>query len=206
MRVMAAEETDIFGNAWAQPRDDDDFMRAIDRAAQAVEQTDDLLRINGVSIVWDGGCYPGQLMMRHPYLGPNGEETRGWFMMDPRKIEKASRTQAVSMWTRDEARLLQWEDIGSLSPGCHADLIVVDRDPYLPISELRYRSERNEAWLKVKCVMKGKFPIIGFVKDPTGWQLFIWEREKVTTWSTWERLAPAGIARSQVKSESNSLP
>ena len=31
-----------------------------------------------------------------------------------------------------------------------------------------YRSERNENWLKVKCVQKGKFPVIGFVNDPTG--------------------------------------
>jgi predicted amidohydrolase YtcJ len=281
MRVMAAQESDFFGNAWAQPREDDDFMRALDRAAQSVDQTDDLLRINGVSIVWDGGCYPGQLMMRHPYYGPGGEETRGWFMMDPAKIERAmrfcaerrirlntlcngtqaheenlamlerlaqtydiralrwilvhtpfieaeqvkrykalnfdvtttmtflfgtgdlfrsrfkpefrdammsdllplrrffdagmtvtagadwgpknvfeqielalthttpsgfcnlgpaqtiSRTQAVAMWTRNAARLLQWDDIGSLSPGFHADLIVLDRDPLAcPIGEL----------------------------------------------------------------------
>ena len=31
-----------------------------------------------------------------------------------------------------------------------------------------YRSERNENWLKIKCVQKGKFPVIGFVKDPAG--------------------------------------
>jgi bifunctional non-homologous end joining protein LigD len=31
-----------------------------------------------------------------------------------------------------------------------------------------YRSDRNEGWLKVKCVQKGKFLVIGFVKDPTG--------------------------------------
>jgi predicted amidohydrolase YtcJ len=31
------------------------------------------------------------------------------------------------MWTRDAARLLQWDGIGSLAPGCHADLL--DRDP-----------------------------------------------------------------------------
>jgi bifunctional non-homologous end joining protein LigD len=31
-----------------------------------------------------------------------------------------------------------------------------------------YRSDRNEGWLKIKTVQKGKFPIIGFVKDPTG--------------------------------------
>jgi bifunctional non-homologous end joining protein LigD len=31
-----------------------------------------------------------------------------------------------------------------------------------------YRSERSEAWLKIKTVQKGKFPVIGFIKDPTG--------------------------------------
>jgi predicted amidohydrolase YtcJ len=281
MRVMAAQETDFFGNAWAQPRGRDEFMRALEGAAKAVEQSDELFRVNGVSIVWDGGCYPGQLMMRETYFGPNGEETRGWFMMDPKKIETAmrfcaerrirlntlcsgtqaheenlamlerlaqvidirplrwilvhtpfieaeqvkrykalgfdvtttmtflfgtgdlfrrrfkpefrdammsnllplrryfdvgmtvtagadwgpknvfeqiqlalthttpsgfcnlgpaqtiNRTQAVSMWTRNAARLLQWYGIGLLSVGSHADLIVVDRDPLTcPINEL----------------------------------------------------------------------
>ena len=31
-----------------------------------------------------------------------------------------------------------------------------------------YRSERNESWLKVKTVHKGQFPVIGFIKDPSG--------------------------------------
>jgi bifunctional non-homologous end joining protein LigD len=31
-----------------------------------------------------------------------------------------------------------------------------------------YRSDRNEAWLKIKTVQRGKFPVIGYVKDPTG--------------------------------------
>jgi bifunctional non-homologous end joining protein LigD len=31
-----------------------------------------------------------------------------------------------------------------------------------------YRSERTEAWIKVKTVQKGRFPVVGFVKDPTG--------------------------------------
>jgi bifunctional non-homologous end joining protein LigD len=31
-----------------------------------------------------------------------------------------------------------------------------------------YRSDRNGGWLKIKTVQKGKFPVIGFVKDPTG--------------------------------------
>jgi bifunctional non-homologous end joining protein LigD len=31
-----------------------------------------------------------------------------------------------------------------------------------------YKSERGEAWLKIKNVMKGRFPVIGFIKDPSG--------------------------------------
>ena len=31
-----------------------------------------------------------------------------------------------------------------------------------------YRSERTEAWVKVKTVQKGKFPVVGFIKDPSG--------------------------------------
>jgi bifunctional non-homologous end joining protein LigD len=31
-----------------------------------------------------------------------------------------------------------------------------------------YRSGRNESWLKIKAVQKGKFPVVGFIKDPTG--------------------------------------
>lgn len=29
-----------------------------------------------------------------------------------------------------------------------------------------YRSGRYEDWIKIKCVQRGKFPIVGFVKDP----------------------------------------
>lgn len=31
-----------------------------------------------------------------------------------------------------------------------------------------YRSERSDAWVKIKCVQRAKFPVVGFVKDPTG--------------------------------------
>lgn len=31
-----------------------------------------------------------------------------------------------------------------------------------------YRSDRNEAWLKIKAVQRGKFPVVGFIKDPSG--------------------------------------
>jgi predicted amidohydrolase YtcJ len=94
MRVTVAQEADSFGSAWAQPRDNDGFIRALEAAANSVELTDDLFRVSGVSIMWDGGVYAGQMMMRDAYFGPNGEETRGWFMMDPKKIEIAMRVCA----------------------------------------------------------------------------------------------------------------
>jgi len=31
-----------------------------------------------------------------------------------------------------------------------------------------YRSDRSDAWVKIKCVQRAKFPVVGFVKDPTG--------------------------------------
>jgi bifunctional non-homologous end joining protein LigD len=31
-----------------------------------------------------------------------------------------------------------------------------------------YRSERTEAWLKIKAVQREKFPVVGFIKDPSG--------------------------------------
>jgi bifunctional non-homologous end joining protein LigD len=35
-------------------------------------------------------------------------------------------------------------------------------------ADAAYRSDRNEAWLKIKTSQRARFPIVGFVKDPTG--------------------------------------
>lgn len=40
-----------------------------------------------------------------------------------------TREEAALMWTRDAGRVLGWEDVGTLTSGSHADVIVVDRDP-----------------------------------------------------------------------------
>ena len=51
--------------------------------------------------------------------------------------QRVTRAEALAMWTRDAARVLGWEGIGTLAPGSHADLIVVDRDPLAcPIDDL----------------------------------------------------------------------
>ena len=66
-----------------------------------------------------------------------------------------------------------------------------------------YRSERTEAWLKIKAVQREKFPVIGFVKDPTGVAALYLGKRKGKSWSIWERSAPAGRARFPVKFASN---
>jgi len=43
--------------------------------------------------------------------------------------QAVTRREAVLMWTRDAARVLGWEGVGTLRPGSHADLIIVDRNP-----------------------------------------------------------------------------
>jgi hypothetical protein len=47
------------------------------------------------------------------------------------------REQALLMWTRDAAAVLGWQGVGSLRPGGHADLVIVDRDPLdCPLEDL----------------------------------------------------------------------
>ena len=91
LRVATAQETDSFGSAWAQPRGLDNFKRALESAAQTIETSDDYFRFIGFSVQWDGGIYPGHMMMREPYLGPDGRETLGAYLMSPDKIEVAMR-------------------------------------------------------------------------------------------------------------------
>ena len=43
--------------------------------------------------------------------------------------QRVTRAEALRTWTRDAGRVLGWEGVGTLRPGSHADLIIVDRDP-----------------------------------------------------------------------------
>jgi predicted amidohydrolase YtcJ len=48
-----------------------------------------------------------------------------------------AREEALAMWTRDAARVLRWDEIGTLAPGKQADLAIVDRDPlHCPVEEI----------------------------------------------------------------------
>lgn len=48
-----------------------------------------------------------------------------------------TREEALLLWTRDAARVLDWQGVGSLAPGHHADYIFVDRNPLTcPLEDL----------------------------------------------------------------------
>jgi predicted amidohydrolase YtcJ len=61
------------------------------------------------------------LALTHRFCG-SGRTNRG-------PAQAVTRAEALAMWTRDAARVLRWDGIGTLAPGGHADLVVVDRDP-----------------------------------------------------------------------------
>jgi predicted amidohydrolase YtcJ len=61
------------------------------------------------------------LASTHRFCG-SGRANRG-------PAQTVTRFEALAMWTRDAGRVLRWDGVGTLVPGGHADLVVVDRDP-----------------------------------------------------------------------------
>jgi predicted amidohydrolase YtcJ len=270
LRVLCSPEAEPFGIPWAEePLDTQEYLDRLARARDMVDRTDDMFRVDGVTVSRYGPCGPGFTLMREPYQGPYGEPTTGRSFVSPEKIKRAiafcheaglrlnivtaglaendthldqleslgraplaadgrawlvqnlyfaepeqvkrlaalgmdvtttmsfswgkgelvrerlgehllpdfiplarlldaglhvgcgsdwgpknvfehialavepyyaasgrkaatpgiSRRQALDMWTREAAHVLRWEGIGSLEPGHHADLVIVDRDP-----------------------------------------------------------------------------
>jgi bifunctional non-homologous end joining protein LigD len=95
-----------------------------------------------------------------------------WRDSDLRKLPQIERKQMLS-------DLLGENDIGP--PVVYSEHLIGDgREMFEHAAKLQfegivsknaqapYRSDRNEGWLKIKTVQKGQFPVIGFVKDPTG--------------------------------------
>jgi hypothetical protein len=69
------------------------------------------------------------LAMTHRFAG-SGRSNLG-------PAQRVTRGEALAMWTRDAGRVLGWDGIGTLAPGSHADLVVVDRDPLeCPVDDL----------------------------------------------------------------------
>ena len=59
-----------------------------------VDRSDDLFRVDGVTISRGGPCWPGFMLMREPYKGPYGELTRGVSFIPKEWCELAMRFAA----------------------------------------------------------------------------------------------------------------
>jgi predicted amidohydrolase YtcJ len=77
MRILCAPEAEPYGLPWTEPLSDEQFEARLEQALAMVDLSDDLLRIEGVTIGRGGPCWPGLLLMDRPYQGPFGEPTSG---------------------------------------------------------------------------------------------------------------------------------
>jgi predicted amidohydrolase YtcJ len=91
MRVLMSQEAESYGMPWSRPRTMPDFMARLEEAAAAIELRDERLRFNGVTVMWDGTCFPGGMMMNEVYLGPYGGRTTGYYNTAPDKVKAAMR-------------------------------------------------------------------------------------------------------------------
>ena len=90
VRVLCSPEAEPFGIPWAgEPLELSAYLHPLVRARDLVDRTDDLFRVDGVTVSRYGPCGPGFTLMREPYRGPYGEPTTGRSFVGPEKIEQA---------------------------------------------------------------------------------------------------------------------
>jgi predicted amidohydrolase YtcJ len=92
VRVLCAPEAESYGLPWTgEPLELEEYLQRLARARDLVDRSDDLFRIDGVTVSRYGPCWPGFTLMREPYEGPYGEQTTGRSFVGPEKIGQAIR-------------------------------------------------------------------------------------------------------------------
>jgi len=91
MRVLVSQEAESYGMPWSEPRSDRHFQELLEHAARGVDLEHARLRLNGLTIMWDGYCFGGAQMMRAPYLDVYGCPTRGHRHITPERAEQVMR-------------------------------------------------------------------------------------------------------------------
>ncbi|MGH9099813.1 MAG: amidohydrolase family protein, partial [Acidimicrobiales bacterium] len=92
VRVLCAPDAEPYGMPWSgDPLSVEEYMQRLAQARDLVDRSDDLFRIDGVSVSRGGPCWPGFVLMREPYEGPYGEQTTGRSFVSPDKTGRAIR-------------------------------------------------------------------------------------------------------------------
>ncbi|MGW8764323.1 amidohydrolase [Streptomyces sp. NPDC055815] len=91
LRVLCCPEAQPNGMPWSREYDDDEFLARLEQAAGLVQRTDDMLRVDGIAMGRGGPCGPGMLLMRDPYLGPDGKPTLGTTFLSEERAATVAR-------------------------------------------------------------------------------------------------------------------
>jgi predicted amidohydrolase YtcJ len=91
LRVLCAPEAQPSGLPWNVEPTDEEFLARLEEAGGLVQRTDDMLRIDGVTIGRGGPCGPGFILMRDPYRDGYGEPTTGVSFVSEARAETAMR-------------------------------------------------------------------------------------------------------------------
>jgi predicted amidohydrolase YtcJ len=91
VRVLCCPEAQPYGLPWTAVPDDDQFAERLEQAAGMVQRSDDLLRVNGVTIGRGGPCGPRLILMRDTYRDPYGAATTGGSFVTRRRTKRAMR-------------------------------------------------------------------------------------------------------------------
>ena len=91
LRVLCCPEAEPTGVPWTDPLQPIEFAERLERARGLADCSDDLFRIDGVTVSPYGPCWPGFALMREPYKGPYGEQTIGRMAISPELVGRAIR-------------------------------------------------------------------------------------------------------------------
>ncbi|MEO6029508.1 MAG: amidohydrolase family protein, partial [Candidatus Binatia bacterium] len=94
MRILAAPEAESYALATSVPFTLDDFKARLEEAVTLVDRSDEMFKVDGVTVSRGGPCWPGFILMREPYKGPYGALTRGHSFIPKEWCEIAMRFAA----------------------------------------------------------------------------------------------------------------
>ena len=86
VRVLLAPEAEIYIYPWNTPLSMDELNANLEQALAMVDLSDEMLRVNGVTITCSGPAWPGMMIWHEPYKGPYGEPTTGVWVISQEKV------------------------------------------------------------------------------------------------------------------------
>jgi hypothetical protein len=92
-RVLCAPEAEPYAMPWTSqaPLPPEEYLNRLNQARDLVDRSDDLFRVDGVTIGRGGPLWPGLTLMREPYEGPYGDKTTGRSFISSEKTAEAIR-------------------------------------------------------------------------------------------------------------------